>query len=231
MSSAPFIKAIIFDLGNVLIGYDEPQGMRKLIGKIQDTDGKAIMDPVAISAFLNAPDKNGKSPWSDMQHGIVKQSAVPLLMQQRAGDAVSPELLEESFCDVFYALLERQNILHALLQENKMQIVVLSDTVPLHINRINSHFPELLAPLPAQSLFYSYDLGTMKKEGSMSYEFVANKLEIASENILMLDDSMANKKGAEDIGMHFQLVQPQEDLAAILFNNWNIKIPSYKEGI
>jgi HAD superfamily hydrolase (TIGR01509 family) len=62
----------------------------------------------------------------------------------------------------------------------------------------------------------------MKKYGSEAYKHVLKQMNAAPERTLMIDDSIANKAGAEAAGIHFAHVLKEDDLAEILKQQWGV---------
>ena len=91
---------------------------------------------------------------------------------------------------------------------------MVSDTNELHSLYIESYIPHIFTNLPSEKRFYSFRHGHMKKFGHEFYQQVLDTIGIEPKNALMIDDSIQNKIGADNIGMPFLHIQKDEDLVA-----------------
>lgn len=215
----PEIDLIIFDLGNVLVRFDTLTGLSRLVGQVQDAEGKPC-DVQAIQALTLAPE-DGKSMWTEAGCGRMDDEAVVDIVNKRLGAHIPKESVKDALSNIFELMPERQAILHNLIEQGK-NVALLSDTWKQDEQFINNAFPDLLGPLPEERKFYSYAIGTMKKLGSDAYQHVADKMGVDPAKVLMIDDKLENRIGTDAIGMHFAHVLPDDDLETILKRDWGI---------
>ena len=216
------IDLIIFDLGNVLIRFNEEAGLRRLEGHFLDDKGQPLTAK-EIGEKLFAPRENGESFGFNYRTGKQSHEAFLAELQTRIGD-MPMEMVLDATTNIFSPLYERWQLFHSLIAQG-YEVALLSDTCPKDIAQITTSMPELLAPLPESHLFYSYDLGTLKKPGPDSYQHIIKTLGADPKRTLMIDDLLSNKPGADLAGINFVHVQPDEDLQKILAEQWDIVTP------
>ena len=218
------IKTIIFDIGNVLVHINWHRGHNLLADVIADKDGQALSGDKLHQHFFS-PDQH--ELWNEYGTGQIGEAEFIAnfchnLSAQNVVYTGQPPLLLKALSSVFEPIPERIETLNALIANQKYQIALLSDTNPLHANYIENHAAAIFTQIETGKRFYSHQLGCQKKNGAEIYTKTLAELKARPDESLMIDDRIQNKPGADEIGLNFLLIQPNEDLNARLQQDWNI---------
>ncbi len=178
------IKAVIFDLGRVIVDVD--------IARLADHLGTVLTrgDPVqTISRMMSDPlvvqyDKGQITP---------EQFHADLC--RRFGLKVPLSQFSRLWCDIFTPIPGMEDLLRSL--HGRLPLGLLSDTDILHWRHIRNHFP-IVSIFPHPVL--SFQVGTMKPD-PVIFRRAADSVCTPPENCLYIDDLPANVQGACGIGM------------------------------
>jgi putative hydrolase of the HAD superfamily len=205
------IKAVVFDLGGVLIDLHAEEARRELIEKYGLlTDGFARL---VRSSFESYP-----------------RSITELAMTGKAGTAqyLKAFLTECRLKDLDGLKVNRlsvvgrarPNVFAIVAELKKAGFVcsVLSNTIPLHWDKLTSA-DEYTSLEMFDHVFASHLIGCAKPEAA-SFSFVANALKIRMSECLLIDDTPLNVKRAEEAGWRGLLfenaVRLERDLSSLL---------------
>lgn len=209
------INTLLFDIGDVLIDIDWQRGYRKLLGHMRDADGH-LMTLEEITEQLH-PGPYG-SIWDEFSVNKINKTEFLTQVIDRTDYRGEIDLLEAELTDLFEPIDERINLLNRLTENKDITVALVSDTNDMHMSHIESKIPAIFFNIPLERRFYSHRLGLKKKLGKEVYETVLNSLGKKPENVLMIDDRIDNRVGADAIGLNFLHIQKHEDLATALIN-------------
>ena len=191
------IKAVIFDLGRVLIDVDA-DSLNRLFG-LESLDGDSAMNTY-ISNDLIRSFENGSVDPHYFHRQVFGQSA----------DGIGYEDFVDRYCGVFSAIGGAPDLVARVSQN--LPVGLLSDTNALH-------WPCILEQFPWLSIFekptLSFQTGILKP-APKAYQTAANSVGIDITNCLFIDDLERNVKGAIDAGMMAIRFESVEKLTAQL---------------
>jgi glucose-1-phosphatase len=178
------IKAIIFDLGKVIVSFDFEHGFQT-ISQFCDYSVDEIREKIMTSEELYLYE-TGKMSSREFFEAVRKKLNFTATQKQ--------------FYDAWNSSFHDETLLpESLLAElaDKYRLVALSDTCDAHITFLRQkfsffkHFDELV---------FSYDVGEMKPSPKM-FEVAVKKANCAANECLFVDDKLANVAGAIVCGL------------------------------
>jgi len=201
MSSTTFI----FDIGNVLINFDQPCFQRR----IADACGHSFEEIAANwqSETLLAAE-TGKVSCADYFDEFKTRYGL--------------EWSERQWVEEYAAIYSVNEAGHTLLRDLKAaghSVCMLSNLAEYNKKAIDLRYPFFLEQ--AAHTFFSYELGLHKPDPEI-YRQVCAALDVAPEQCVFFDDAEANVNAAREIGMtgiHFhenKIAAIREDLASYL---------------
>jgi len=184
------MKAIIFDLGNVLIEYDH-LGMLTAVGQLTQTpDHPLDAPPDLIEQFVTGKVDGRFFHQTLVNHGILNADY-------------------DTFVTAFNSTMGRDEAAIAyatsLLDSATLKVGIISNTNPIHVGWLRRHVPELAQ---FHSLILSSDVGLQKPDAAI-YRLALDQLGVQPQQALFIDDFAPNIVGAEAVGIH-----------AILHRDW-----------
>ncbi|MEJ2055219.1 MAG: HAD family phosphatase [Calditrichaceae bacterium] len=193
MNSNNQIKAIIFDLGNVLIHVDFENML------INRADNKLNRSPKEVVEAAYADEL-----FKQFCRGDIGPTAFYKRLIKKYSLNMSYAAFEERWCDIFKPV-EGMSQLLDILRPN-FKIGLLSDTDPIHWRYVSKKYPYLQS-IDNPSL--SFELGYMKPHPK-TYIKAAENVGEPVQNCLFIDDRMVNVDGALKTGMkavHFENIE------------------------
>lgn len=181
------IRALICDLGNVLLHFDHQLIVRRL----------------AAHMVSGRPDAEFASRfWPSVhafEHGQIDADTFRTDIGTMLGSdhAVSEEEFHLLWGDIFWPNGEFIDALTRLRE--RLTLVLLSNTNSLHIRYATERFPELFSLFDAA--VYSFATGTGKPDPAM-YRTALARAGVAAEQTLYFDDMAAYVDAAAALGMH-----------------------------
>jgi glucose-1-phosphatase len=178
------IKAIIFDLGKVIVSFDFDRGFQ-IISQFCDYEIGEIREKILTSTELGLYETGKLSSREFFEQ--IKQT-----LDLRA--------TQEQFFEAWNGIFDDQTILPenlfaALSKEYKL--VVLSDTSPEHIGYLRKN---LALFKYFDEFVFSYEVGEMKPAAKM-FETAVEKANCAASECLFVDDKLINVEGAIACGL------------------------------
>lgn len=178
------IKAIIFDMGRVLVAIDNAYLVRNLF-KGLDTDdlqqlGHKTMSDPAMVAF-----NSGRMSAEDFHRSMCRTYHLDLDFDTFCA----------TWCGIFHTMEDMESLIDRL--KNTLTIGLLSDTDPIHWNFITTTWP-WIGQISKPTL--SFQVGVMKPNPEI-YRIAAENVSTPPENCLYIDDLQANVDAAESLGM------------------------------
>jgi putative hydrolase of the HAD superfamily len=198
VASARF-RAIIFDIGRVLIRVDISRAM----------DGLASGLPLAPAELWTAIQKDPR--WMDWQEGRISPRDWHLNLTKRLGVS----LTFEQFGEVWNRALDPNPIQPESFLEKLSQnyrLALLSNTDPIHMSNEETRFPFFrLFPIR----IYSYRVGTSKPD-PLIYREALKACKVRAEQAVYIDDVAAYAEAAQRLGMTGIVFQSCEQLQSDL---------------
>ncbi|MCK9431054.1 MAG: HAD family phosphatase [Candidatus Omnitrophica bacterium] len=197
------IKAILFDLGNVLVDFDFKPAVERIscfCGKGGDEILKFFFDSKVTNAF---------------EKGELSSEE----FYRQVKDGLHLKLGYESFVpvwnEVFFFSAKNRTVYHiANCLKSKYRIGLLSNTNILHYGHIKNNFPVFNV---FEKIFLSFEIGSLKPEVGI-YQKVIKDLGVLPEDIFYTDDRQDLVKSAAALGIKsFVFTTPEQlikDLAS-----------------
>ena len=179
------IKNIVFDLGNVLIRFDE----ENMVGKyVSDKEDALLLRTVILDRLY----------WDKLDAGTLSDEEAVEAFKTRL-----PERLWAVSKEIYYNWIYNippiegmEELVRDLKRENRVRLFLLSN--------ISTYFAENEAVLPILSLLekriYSAVCGMVKPNREM-FEYLCKECDILPKETLFIDDNAANIAGAQAVGI------------------------------
>jgi putative hydrolase of the HAD superfamily len=201
------IKAIIFDIGNVLIDIDYPKTISNF-QKLATIDFQSIVSYQQQIAIFNQFEKGQVSV----------EEFVTALKQYLRDDVTDQQIIDAWNTMLVYYPEQKIKLLHALKNKG-FQLYALSNINELHVAEINSNVQRLFGITEFSELFekayYSNKVGWRKPEAEL-YNIVLTEIHLAPEHILFIDDKLENLEPAQLLGIQTYHLQDPNDLYHLL---------------
>jgi HAD superfamily hydrolase (TIGR01509 family) len=188
-------RAIIFDIGRVLIKVDVSRAMAGL------STGLKLTPQEAWSAIENDP------RWPDWQEGRMSPQDWHLHLTKRLGGSLS----FEQFAEVWNSALSPEPIQSDQFLERlskNYHLALLSNTDPIHMSGEEERFP-FFRFFPTR--IYSYRVGASKPD-PIIYREALRTCKVRAEEAIYIDDVSAYALAAQRLGMTGVVFQSPEQL-------------------
>ena len=180
------IRAVIFDIGRVLIRIDVARAMR----------GMASASGVSLSPeeLWSAIEKDPR--WKDWQEGRISARDWHLHMKQRFGGSGTFEEFTETWNQVLDPdPIQGKEFLEKL--SKKYRLALLSNTDPIHVKFMEARY-DFFSYFPAR--VYSCAVGA-SKPSPIIYREALRACRVGAEEALYIDDIAAYVEAAQRLGM------------------------------
>jgi putative hydrolase of the HAD superfamily len=197
VKSSP-IEVIFFDLGNVILPFNNYQIAEKLCRFSQKEE---FREPGKIFSYLFDLE-NGVI--NDFDRGKVSPSEFFQSIKEYLGLSIAFEKFIPIWTDIFTENLEVSGIILSL--KGSKRLGLLSNTDPLHFNYIVSTFPIVSV---FDKWVLSYEVG-FKKPDARIFQRAMEWASVEPEKILFIDDTKGHVEAAASLGMqgiHFHSSQ------------------------
>ncbi len=185
------MKAVIFDLGGVLVHYDHAATLAA-VGKLTNTPDQPLTAPPDLIEKFVTGKVNGRS----FHRSLVRQIGL------------TPDY--DTFVAAFVSTQRRINegIAYAveLQQQPNITVAIISDNNEIHAHWLRSNIPELAL---FNAVIMSNEVGLLKPNPAI-FQLCLQQLGIPPNQAIFIDDLPANINGARAIGM-----------AGIVHSDWN----------
>ena len=184
------VRAIIFDIGRVLIRIDVSQAMTGM------ASGLSLSPDELWSAIEKDP------RWKDWQEGRISARDWHLHMKQRFGGSATFEQFTKAWNMVLHPEPIHGKELFEKLSKN-YRLALLSNTDPIHVAHMESRY-DFFAYFPAR--VYSCTVGATKPN-PLIYREALRACRVRAEEAVYVDDIAAYVDAAQRLGMagiHFQ---------------------------
>ena len=177
-------RAVLFDLGGLFVHVHMEKGLKALSGAFPSLPEAALRGACLAPDLLGAYEK-----------GRLSSSGFHAEINRRLGCDIPFDFFQTCWQDVFTPNPPMIRFLHDLPLRFKR--IVLSNTNPLHVQYISSHF-DILDRFDGH--VYSHETGTAKPEEEI-FRKALSVSNAAPEECLFVDDLEVNVKAAESIGI------------------------------
>lgn len=195
------VKAIIFDLGGVIINIDP-----SLTYKAFDSLGISQIDKQFTYTHQ-------EKVFKDFEVGAITIDAFRNSFRKFIEQPVSDEAIDKAWNTLLLDIPQHRIELLKRLN-SKYETYLLSNTNSIHTQSINNYLAKEHGLKSLDSLFdkcyFSQEIGVRKPDAE-AFEYVLNAHNLTSESTLFLDDNADNVKAANSLGMQTVLVK--EDVA------------------
>lgn len=202
------IKAIIFDLGRVLVDVRFDRQTAKFFGVNTDKpeDAASILDKAFQNELFRKLNKGEISSFQFYQ-AFIKDFNLK----------IDYDTFVKFWCDVFAPIPGMEDLFWQV--KRKYPVGLLSDTDELHWNYCREQFP-FLKSIEKPTL--SFEIGALKPEAKC-YLKAAENVGFEVDECLFIDDREVNVQGAQKVGMQAILFNGPEKLKED-FKKFGIKI-------
>lgn len=199
--TSPKLRAIIFDIGRVLIRVDVARAMSGL------ADGVSLSPEEVWSALQKDP------RWKDWQEGRMSPQDWHLHVSRRLGSKLS----FEQFVEVWNRALDPTPIHEDAFLEKlgkRYRLAVLSNTDPLHVAHLEKTFA-FLRLFPVR--IYSCSVGA-SKPNPVIYKEALQACKVKAQEAVYVDDVPAYAQAATQLGMNGIVFHSPKQLQSDLGN-------------
>lgn len=206
---------LLFDLGGVIINIDFERSMQAFY---------PLLLPEYQPQLQSWNDLAQRPFFHDYECGQIDTPTFYSHLKQYMRPGVSIEEIENAWMALLLDIPAGRVRLLQRLRTAGYRLMLLSNTNPAHIERIEAMFNRLHATSFYKlfdDLFFSYEIGYTKPD-SQAFQYVLDKSKAQANDILFIDDSAANTEAAAQVGMHTYLV-PQNQLDIAKFSAYEIQ--------
>jgi FMN phosphatase YigB (HAD superfamily) len=172
-------KAVVFDLGKVLVDFDYIRAARRIAARCRHPL-RALAEFPSHLALLQ-----------QLEHGDISDAAFFETLVQKLGYSGSFEQFSEEFGDIFTEIPE-MTALQATLHAHNIPTYVLSNTNNLAVTHIRKTYPFFSR---FNGYTYSFEEHSLKPDAKI-YEALEHKAALAGADILYYDDRPENVEAA-----------------------------------
>jgi len=197
-------RAIIFDIGRVLVRLDVPRAVAGL------SEGIALSPGDLWSAITHDP------RWPDWQEGRISPRDWHLHLTKRLGGS----LTFEQFTDAWNRAIDPAPVLESGFLEGlakRYRLALLSNTDPIHVAHLESTYG-FLNHFPTSARIYSCAVGA-SKPNPLIYREALRASKARAEEAVYIDDTPSYVEAAQRLGMagitFRSAAQLENDLAAL----------------
>lgn len=180
----PRIKAVIFDLGNVLVNYD----VKKAAGRFSAASGltpKEIWKRFFLSRFEQS-----------YTRGEISTREFHRIACKTLGVAIPLATFSHYWNDIFWENPGMEKLLARIKKHYPLYLI--SNTNALHFTHIKKNF-KLLRHF--KRLFPSHEVGARKPDSKI-YRRVLKKIQLRPQEVVFIDDMKSFIRGARRVGIH-----------------------------
>lgn len=198
------IKAIIFDLGNVLIDFDHGIAARRVAAFSNKS-------PQEIRDFFFDSELTGL-----FEEGRLSPEGFFLKIKEELGLRLDYGQFVPIWNEIFF-LTEKNHKVYNLTQalKDRYKLALLSNIDILHFTYLKKTFPHLLDAF--QHVLTSYEL-TLRKPHPLIYQKTLEILKVAPEEVFYTDDRAELIRGAKELGIRGVVFKDVEQLKSNLLD-------------
>lgn len=198
-------KAVIFDMGGVLVDLDVPKCIQAFIDDLEFHDIVNLIDPC-----------HQKGVFGDMEEGKVSADVFRDAVIAGSKPGVTREDVDKTLWNILVGIDAYKIDMLKRMSEN-YDIYMLSNNNPVCVPRASVIFREAGFTMEEdfKKCYISYQMGALKPSAEF-YKAVMEDIGGPAENMLFIDDSQKNVDGAIAAGLPAVYYEPGTDLAALL---------------
>ena len=196
-------KAVVFDIGGVLITLDTKACIDAFIGNMGFEKITEILDPW-----------HQKGIFGSFEEGLVSADEFRSWILERSRPGCKPEDVDRCM----WTLLTGMDPATAAAVRSlagRYPLYLLSNNNPISMRRCHALLAENGLSDAFNGEFISYEM-KMLKPSAQFYKEVVRRLGLAPEEVLFIDDSVSNVEGAKVVGIDARLFVPGSPLANLL---------------
>lgn len=199
------IKAIIFDMGGVLVDLDIEACKSAF---------KSLLDYHKIDEIIDPCHQKGI--YGDLEGGVLSADDFRRKVLEESRPGSSPELVDQAMWHILSGISPYKAELLCNLAQN-YDLYLLSNNNPICIPHSRRMFEDAGAPLDKifRKCFLSHEMKALKPSESF-YKAVIEQIGLPSEQMLFIDDSQRNVDASIAVGMPAVYYEPGTDLSALL---------------
>lgn len=199
------IKAIIFDMGGVLVDLDIEDCKKAFKERLGYYDIDEIIDAC-----------HQKGIYGELEEGILSADDFrSIVLAGSRPDAVAEDV-DEAMSHILVGIEPYKAEMLKRLSE-KYELYMLSNNNPICVRYSRKMFED--AGIPLENIFrkcyFSYEMKALKPSETF-YRNVVSDIGLPAEQMLFIDDSMKNVEGSVAAGLPAVFYQPGTDLEALL---------------
>ena len=199
------IKAIIFDLGGVLVDLD-----------IEDCKAafKSMLGFDAIDQMIDPCHQKGI--WGDLEEGTVSAEDFRAHVRAESRPGSTEDLVDKAMWHILVGMRPYKGELLNRLAES-YDLYLLSNNNSICMPRSRQIFAEAGAPIDKvfKKSFLSYEMKALKPSEAF-YKSVMEQIGLPSESMIFIDDSQKNVDGAVAAGLPAVYYKPGSDLSELM---------------
>lgn len=199
------IKALIFDMGGVLVDLDIEDcknAFKSLLGydKIDE-----LIDPC-----------HQKGIYGDLEEGTLSAEDFRKIVLADSRPGSAPQLVDQAMYHILVGIAPYKAEMLKKLSES-YDLYMLSNNNPICLPRSRKLFEEVGAPLDEtfRKSFFSFEMKALKPSEAF-YKAVVEEIGLPAEQMLFIDDSQKNVDGSIAAGLPAVYYEPGTDLSALI---------------
>ena len=199
------IKALIFDMGGVLVDLDVEDCKRAFKEDIGYSKIDDLIDPC-----------HQKGIYGDLEEGILDADEFRRIVLADSRPGTAPEDVDKAMWHILVGIEPYKADMLRKLSE-KYDLYLLSNNNSICLPCSSGMFSDAGIPLDKifRKCFYSFEMKALKPSEKF-YKAVIGEIGLPSEEMLFIDDSQTNVDGAATAGLPAVYYRPGSDLCALL---------------
>ena len=201
------IKAIIFDMGGVIVDLDIEDCKRAFKEYLGYYRIDELIDPC-----------HQKGIYGDLEEGKISGDEFRRIVLQDSDPGALAENVDKAMWHILTGISPYKVEMLKKLSES-YDLYLLSNNNPVCLPRAKAIFEDAGIPLEKifRKCFYSFEMKALKPSESF-YKAVVREIDIPAEQMFFIDDSQKNVDGAIAAGLPAVYYEPGTDLEALINN-------------
>lgn len=199
------IKAIIFDMGGVLVDLDI-EDCKKVF---KETLGYDDIDQIIDACHQ-------KGIYGDLEEGTLSAEEFRSIVLAGSRSGATPEMVDEAMSHILVGIQPyKVQMLKKLAQEYDLYMLSNNNAICLPYSR--AMFAEAGIPLEDifKKCFFSFEMKALKPSAAF-YKAVVEQIGLPAEEMFFIDDSQRNVDGSVAAGLPAVYYEPGTDLEALI---------------